>query len=71
MNATITAASRSGTGKRAVFKGLAGFGKLILLAYAVVTLYPLYWLFTSAFKTTRISLPIRTGCRNSGWCKTW
>ncbi|MCM3001948.1 carbohydrate ABC transporter permease [Paenibacillus cellulositrophicus] len=53
MNASITAASRSGTGKRAVFKGLAGFGKLILLAYAVVTLYPLYWLFTSAFKTNQ------------------
>ncbi|GAB6991999.1 carbohydrate ABC transporter permease [Paenibacillus pini] len=32
-------------------KGLNGLGKLLLLAYAAFTLYPLYWLFISAFKT--------------------
>ncbi|AJS61705.1 carbohydrate ABC transporter permease [Paenibacillus sp. IHBB 10380] len=37
--------------KKLVGKGLSVLGKLILLGYAVFTLYPLYWLFISAFKT--------------------
>ncbi|MDR0266720.1 carbohydrate ABC transporter permease [Paenibacillus sp.] len=38
-------------GRKGVRKGLTGLGKLLLTAYAVLTLYPLYWLFISAFKT--------------------
>lgn len=34
-------------------RGLAGLIRLPLLAYAIVTLYPLYWLFISAFKTNQ------------------
>jgi raffinose/stachyose/melibiose transport system permease protein len=34
-------------------KGLSGFVKLLLLGYAILTLYPLYWLFTSAFKSNQ------------------
>jgi raffinose/stachyose/melibiose transport system permease protein len=37
--------------KKLVSKGLSALGKLILLGYAIFTLYPLYWLFISAFKT--------------------
>nr|WP_157274408.1 carbohydrate ABC transporter permease [Paenibacillus fonticola] len=39
------------TGKKLALKGLSVLGKLILIGYAVLTLYPLYWLFISAFKT--------------------
>ncbi|MWV46033.1 ABC transporter permease subunit [Paenibacillus sp. HJL G12] len=46
-----TAASRKKEGRGWAWKGLSGFGKLLLTAYAVLTLYPLYWLFISAFKT--------------------
>ncbi|WP_084411048.1 carbohydrate ABC transporter permease [Paenibacillus glacialis] len=38
-------------GRKLADKGLSLLGKLILLGYAVGTLYPLYWLFISAFKT--------------------
>jgi raffinose/stachyose/melibiose transport system permease protein len=34
-------------------KGIAGFGKVCLFIYALLTLYPLYWLFISAFKTNQ------------------
>lgn len=37
--------------RKLVRRGLSGLGKLILIGYAVFTLYPLYWLFISAFKT--------------------
>lgn len=39
--------------RRMAAKGLSGLVKLILLVYAVLTLYPLYWLFISAFKTNQ------------------
>lgn len=39
--------------RRLVAKGLSGMGKLLLLVYALLTLYPLYWLFISAFKTNQ------------------
>lgn len=39
------------SGRKLLGKGLAVLGKSILLGYAVLTLYPLYWLFISAFKT--------------------
>lgn len=38
-------------GKKLIGKGLSGLGKIVLIGYAVFTLYPLYWLFISAFKT--------------------
>ncbi|ANY73306.1 ABC transporter permease [Paenibacillus ihbetae] len=41
------------SGKRTIMKGLSGFVKLLLLGYAILTLYPLYWLFTSAFKSNQ------------------
>jgi len=41
------------SGKRTIMKGLSGFAKLLLLGYAILTLYPLYWLFTSAFKSNQ------------------
>lgn len=43
----------SASGKRTIMKGLSGFVKLLLLGYAILTLYPLYWLFTSAFKSNQ------------------
>lgn len=43
--------SRKTGGRGWARKGLSGFGRLILTAYAALTLYPLYWLFISAFKT--------------------
>lgn len=39
--------------RRIFKKGLSGFGRLLLAGYAIVTLYPLYWLFTSAFKSNQ------------------
>lgn len=39
--------------RRLAAKGLSGMGKLLLLVYALLTLYPLYWLFISAFKTNQ------------------
>ncbi|MNJ37141.1 L-arabinose transport system permease protein AraQ [compost metagenome] len=39
------------SGRKLMGKGLAVLGKSTLLGYAVLTLYPLYWLFISAFKT--------------------
>ncbi|MDR9852171.1 carbohydrate ABC transporter permease [Paenibacillus sp. VCA1] len=48
----MAAGGRRKTGERGwARKGLSGFGRLILTAYAALTLYPLYWLFISAFKT--------------------
>ncbi|WP_106770037.1 carbohydrate ABC transporter permease [Paenibacillus faecalis] len=32
---------------------MSGLLKLLLLAYSLITLYPLYWLFISAFKTNQ------------------
>ncbi|UNK21167.1 carbohydrate ABC transporter permease [Paenibacillus sp. N3/727] len=34
-------------------KGISGLVKLLLLVYSLITLYPLYWLFISAFKTNQ------------------
>lgn len=41
------------SGRQLAVKGLSGLGKLLLLVYSVITLYPLYWLFISAFKTNQ------------------
>ncbi|EHB63606.1 carbohydrate ABC transporter permease [Paenibacillus lactis] len=48
-----TTGTGSASGKRTIMKGLSGFVKLLLLGYAILTLYPLYWLFTSAFKSNQ------------------
>lgn len=48
-----TTGTGSASGKRVITKGLTGFVKLLLLVYAILTLYPLYWLFTSAFKSNQ------------------
>lgn len=41
----------SGSARKAVFAAGRWIRNLLLAAYAVLTLYPLYWLFISAFKT--------------------
>ncbi|MFG1734392.1 carbohydrate ABC transporter permease [Paenibacillus sp. 843] len=48
-----TTGTGSTSGKRVITKGLTGFVKLLLIVYAILTLYPLYWLFTSAFKSNQ------------------
>ncbi|GIO99228.1 ABC transporter permease [Paenibacillus lautus] len=48
-----TTGTGSASGKRVITKGLTGFVKLLLIVYAILTLYPLYWLFTSAFKSNQ------------------
>ncbi|MGO4787204.1 carbohydrate ABC transporter permease [Paenibacillus sp. 2KB_20] len=48
-----TTGTESTSGKRVITKGLTGFVKLLLIVYAILTLYPLYWLFTSAFKSNQ------------------
>ncbi|CAM3798935.1 MULTISPECIES: carbohydrate ABC transporter permease [Paenibacillus] len=48
-----TTGTGSASGKRTIMKGLSGLVKLLLLGYAILTLYPLYWLFTSAFKSNQ------------------
>lgn len=48
-----TAAGLPSPGRRMAAKGLSGLVKLLLLIYALLTLYPLYWLFISAFKTNQ------------------
>lgn len=48
-----TTGTGSASGKRVITKGLTGFVKLPLIVYAILTLYPLYWLFTSAFKSNQ------------------
>ncbi|MEK3732401.1 MULTISPECIES: carbohydrate ABC transporter permease [Paenibacillus] len=53
MSSLTTGSGNSGFSKKTLLKGLSGFGKLLLFVYAVVTLYPLYWLFSSAFKTNQ------------------
>ncbi|MGG1879157.1 MULTISPECIES: carbohydrate ABC transporter permease [Paenibacillus] len=53
MSSLTTGSGNSGSSKKTLLKGLSGFGKLLLFVYAVVTLYPLYWLFSSAFKTNQ------------------
>lgn len=44
---------RKTAGKPSWKKGLSGLLKLLLLVYAAATLYPLYWLFISAFKSNQ------------------
>ncbi|GGH36600.1 carbohydrate ABC transporter permease [Paenibacillus segetis] len=46
-----TGANLDSHNRKLVKKGLSGLGKLVLIGYAIFTLYPLYWLFISAFKT--------------------
>ncbi|MFD1954237.1 carbohydrate ABC transporter permease [Paenibacillus thailandensis] len=57
MNKTMADAGafklRQTAGKPLWRKGLSGGLKTLLLLYAALTLYPLYWLFISAFKTNR------------------
>ncbi|MGG3283401.1 carbohydrate ABC transporter permease [Paenibacillus solani] len=48
-----TTENGSAAGSRVIKKGLSGFVKLLLIGYALLTLYPLYWLFTSAFKSNQ------------------
>ncbi|ANA80581.1 carbohydrate ABC transporter permease [Paenibacillus glucanolyticus] len=48
-----TTGTENASGKRVIMKGLSGFVKLLLMVYAILTLYPLYWLFTSAFKSNQ------------------
>lgn len=48
-----TTGTEKASGKRVIMKGLSGFVKLLLMVYAILTLYPLYWLFTSAFKSNQ------------------
>lgn len=48
-----TTGTGNASGKRVIMKGLSGFVKLLLIVYAILTLYPLYWLFTSAFKSNQ------------------
>lgn len=48
-----TTENGSAAGSRVIKKGLTGFVKLLLIGYALLTLYPLYWLFTSAFKSNQ------------------
>ncbi|WP_339269804.1 carbohydrate ABC transporter permease [Paenibacillus sp. FSL W8-0187] len=48
-----TTGTGNASGKRVITKGLTGFVKLLLIVYAILTLYPLYWLFTSAFKSNQ------------------
>lgn len=48
-----TTGTGSASGKRVITKGFTGFVKLLLIVYAILTLYPLYWLFTSAFKSNQ------------------
>ncbi|MCT1399866.1 carbohydrate ABC transporter permease [Paenibacillus sp. p3-SID867] len=52
MNSQTTGTGNA-SGKRVITKGLTGIVKLLLLVYAILTLYPLYWLFTSAFKSNQ------------------
>lgn len=46
-----TAGARKAGGRKWAWKSFSGLGKLLLVVYAVLTLYPLYWLIISAFKT--------------------
>ncbi|TYP68089.1 carbohydrate ABC transporter permease [Paenibacillus methanolicus] len=51
-NATTTGSAKLPAVKLALRAG-GGLVKLLLIVYAVLTLYPLYWLFISAFKTNQ------------------
>ncbi|SMF91843.1 carbohydrate ABC transporter membrane protein 2, CUT1 family (TC 3.A.1.1.-) [Paenibacillus uliginis N3/975] len=48
-----TAVSLAYPNRKLARKGISGLVKLLLLAYSLITLYPLYWLFISAFKTNQ------------------
>ena len=61
-----TTGTGSASGKRVITKGLTGFVKLLLIVYAILTLYPLYWLLRARLNRIRISSPTLTACRRSG-----
>ncbi len=50
---TKAAADSAYPNRNPIKKGMSGLLKLLLLAYSLITLYPLYWLFISAFKTNQ------------------
>ncbi|MFF2482337.1 carbohydrate ABC transporter permease [Paenibacillus sp. NPDC058071] len=54
MQAQATTKVQAAAGKSVLWKKpLSGGFKLLLLIYAIITLYPLYWLIISAFKTNQ------------------